>query len=390
MRAESGLQNNLRQVRARIGLSQQELAMQAGVTRQSISALEAGQYAPSAAVALRLARVLGCRVEDLFWLEEDLPAVEAVPAEGTPVRPGGRVSLARIGGRWVAHGLDGDAAFRLVLTPADGTVAAAPQRGRPAGTVRVQLLEEQEGLYGTVMLAGCTPAMSLWAQAAERRYPGLRVLWTFANSMEALGALGRGEVHAAGVHLYDPASGEHNTPFVRQALPGRAAVLVNLGVWAEGLLVQPGNPKGLREAADLAQVGVRVVNREEGAGCRFMLERRLREAGVAPQAVSGFDDVVRGHLEVARRVAAGTADAGVSTASVAALFGLAFVPWQQVRYDLVILKEYVEEAPVRQLLGTLSHRRIRSQLAALGGYDTAHTGDIVAEIQPGGAPCGLS
>ena len=53
--------------------------------------------------------------------------------------------------------------------------------------------------------------------------------------MAALHSLCRGEVHIAGMHLYDPESGEHNTPFVRDALAGRAAVLITLGVWEEGL-----------------------------------------------------------------------------------------------------------------------------------------------------------
>src|SRR5690554_6945123 len=45
---------------------------------------------------------------------------------------------------------------------------------------------------GTLVLAGCTPALSLWARAAERWQPSLRVHWTFANSEQALHALARG------------------------------------------------------------------------------------------------------------------------------------------------------------------------------------------------------
>lgn len=370
------LRNHLRPTRTRLGLSQQDLANMAGVTRQTISGIEAGLYAPSATVALKLARALGCRVEDLFWLEGDLPAVEAMPAAGVPDGQSVRLALARVGARWVAHPLVGDDAFRSEMIPADGIGARAPG----AAGMRVQLLDDPAALTNTVVLAGCTPALSLWAQAAERWHPGLRVHWTFANSMAALGALARGEVHAAGMHLYDPDTGEFNAPFVRRAMPGRAAVLINLGVWAEGLLVRPGNPRGLQGAADLARAGVTVVNREPGAGSRLLLEQQLQAARVPPAGVCGFDRVVHGHLDVAREVAAGRADAGVSAAPVAAAFGLGFVPLHRVRYDLVVLKEYMEEAPVRHLLSTLSHPRVRSQLEALGGFDTAGTGEIVAEI----------
>ena len=69
--------NGLRAARQAAGLSQGELAARAGVTRQTIGALEAQQYAPTLNVALRLARVLGQEVSTLFWLAEDETFVQA-------------------------------------------------------------------------------------------------------------------------------------------------------------------------------------------------------------------------------------------------------------------------------------------------------------------------
>jgi putative transcriptional regulator len=62
--------NRLRVARAEKTLSQEQLALLAGVTRQTISSIETGQYNPSALLALILARRLDKRVEDLFYLEE--------------------------------------------------------------------------------------------------------------------------------------------------------------------------------------------------------------------------------------------------------------------------------------------------------------------------------
>ena len=62
--------NRLKVARAEKNLSQAQLARLAGVTRQTISSIETGQYNPSALLALRLARALEKRVEDLFFLEE--------------------------------------------------------------------------------------------------------------------------------------------------------------------------------------------------------------------------------------------------------------------------------------------------------------------------------
>ncbi len=65
------LQNRLRVARAERDLSQGELARSAGVSRQTISSIETGQYCPSALLAFRLARVLDVPVDELFWLEGD-------------------------------------------------------------------------------------------------------------------------------------------------------------------------------------------------------------------------------------------------------------------------------------------------------------------------------
>ena len=63
--------NRLKVARAEKNLSQEQLAILAGVTRQTISSIETGQYCPTTRLALILARRLGKRVEDLFYLEGD-------------------------------------------------------------------------------------------------------------------------------------------------------------------------------------------------------------------------------------------------------------------------------------------------------------------------------
>ncbi|MGC8711850.1 MAG: substrate-binding domain-containing protein [Leptodesmis sp.] len=378
MKQDHDLCNNLKQIRLRLGMSQQDLAAIAGVSRQTIGGVEAGHISPSTTVALRLAKALGCQVEDLFWLEHDTAEIEAIPAQQPPVSESLRLSLARVGGRWIAHPLLGNNAFRLEMIPADGE--GSYSAGSP--TVRVKLLDDLSKLHNTVVLAGCTPALSLWARAAERWHPDLRVHWTFDNSMSALHRLCRGEVHLAGMHLHDPVTEEHNVPFVQAALQDTTAVLINLGIWEEGLLTPAGNPLNLKTVEDLTLPGVTIVNREEGSGSRQLLERSLQAAGIQQQSVTGFDRIVHGHLEVAHAIATGAASAGVSTASVAAAFGLGFIPLHRSRYDLVVLKSYLEEPPVQQLLSTLGHRRVLSQLQALGGYDTSQTGEVVATVNP--------
>ena len=69
--AEPSMQNCLKELRANHeGMTQQSLAEQVGVTRQTIVALEGGAYTPSLALALRIARVFDKHVEEMYWLEE--------------------------------------------------------------------------------------------------------------------------------------------------------------------------------------------------------------------------------------------------------------------------------------------------------------------------------
>lgn len=62
--------NNLKSYRTLAGLTQEEMAKRIGVTRQTVIAMERGNYLPSVLLALRSARLFGCSVEDLFHVDE--------------------------------------------------------------------------------------------------------------------------------------------------------------------------------------------------------------------------------------------------------------------------------------------------------------------------------
>ncbi len=62
------LLNNLEDIRKSEGLTQQELSIAAEVSRKSINAIENGIYIPSTVLALKIAKTLNCKVEDLFNL----------------------------------------------------------------------------------------------------------------------------------------------------------------------------------------------------------------------------------------------------------------------------------------------------------------------------------
>ena len=65
------LYNRLKEYRAKIGVNQQQMGKMAGVSRQTISQIERGDYSPSVTLALKIAKVFDARVEHIFWYEEE-------------------------------------------------------------------------------------------------------------------------------------------------------------------------------------------------------------------------------------------------------------------------------------------------------------------------------
>ena len=65
------LYNHLKEYRARLGVNQQQMGALVGTSRQTISQIERGDYSPSVTLALKLARICGVTVEDIFSYQED-------------------------------------------------------------------------------------------------------------------------------------------------------------------------------------------------------------------------------------------------------------------------------------------------------------------------------
>ena len=366
------IENRLREKRQSAGLSQKQLADMAGITRQAVSAVEANQYSPATSVALQLARALRCRVEELFSLKS---RGEIIEGELVGALPRGvdklRVQVTQVGERLLVRPLDGFGELASLSATADGLILG---RRSDAKHVKVQLFEDRAGLGRKVVVAGCDPGMFLVAEHVRKRDKENLVPCLMGSSM-AIGALKRGEVHVAGVHLADDRSGTWNLPYLERNLTGMDCFVVTFAHWEEGLILRQGNPKKIRSVADLARSGVRIVNREIGSGARRLLDQQLETCGIETARIKGYADEVPSHLEVASRVRAGLADTGIGVQAAASICGLDFVPLQRERYDLVIPKGYYETLPgLRILLDTIVSKPFREELEALGGYDTRETG----------------
>jgi len=143
----------------------------------------------------------------------------------------------------------------------------------------------------------------------------------------------------------------------------------------QGLMVAPGNPRKIAGVADLARHDIVLVNRNRGSGTRLWLDGHLRSQGIGPEMVHGYRQEVRTHTEAAQAIQQGRADVGLGIRAAASLFSLDFIPLFNERYDLVIPQEQLESLALRPLLDTLVSGDYRRRVRALGGYDTAHTGE---------------
>jgi putative molybdopterin biosynthesis protein len=207
---------------------------------------------------------------------------------------------------------------------------------------------------------------------------GVEIVSAAASSTVALGWLAEGKVHIAGCHLEDPRTGEFNLPFLRDEYPADDFSVVTFARWEEGLVIAPGNPKGIRTIDDLASKRLRFVNRQTGSGSRALLDKLLKKAGMRARQVSGYDRIADGHLAAAYRVLSGDVDACLATRSAARAFGLDFVPLQSERYDLVMRKRTEDLPAIKSFLDVLQRAALRRMLELVAGYDTGETGKLVA------------
>ena len=367
----------IRAKRRALNLTQIELARRTGLSRQALGAIEAGLYQPSVGVALSLARELGETVERLFGVESgkegrhlDAHWYDEMADRWSNRHP--RASLGRVGGRIVAVPQN---AADLSLSPVAGMVAR-----RKGSRAEVVTYNSSEEIDAALLIAGCDPSVTLLGDWMARHHSPARLVPIPCSSSRALDALVKGCAHTAGVHLRDADAENYNLQSVRRALGRRAAIVVTFARWEVGLAVRVGNLFGISTIADLARPRLRIANRERGSGARAVLDSGLKQAGIRPDRIGGYESEYSGHLEVASAIASSQADSGVTLRVAADAYDLEFIPLREERYDLVILAAEADTPPVRSMLDTLSSGQFAREISQFCSYDTEPMGRVVARL----------
>jgi DNA-binding XRE family transcriptional regulator len=182
------------------------LAAEAGISRQTIHAIEAGLYVPNTAVSLKLARILGTTVEELFHLEPEREVIAEtakifILGEVASLPKGQPLRVASVNDRLVAVAPD---PASWGLQPTDAVFLAPVCGGKSNVNAKVRLLDNGWKNPGRILIAGCDPSAWLLAHSLERQ--GFELIIAYENSSQALDLLHGRLVHAAGTHLAEKAS----------------------------------------------------------------------------------------------------------------------------------------------------------------------------------------
>lgn len=191
---------------------------------------------------------------------------------------------------------------------------------------------------------------------------GLNVRSIAVGSLGGLAAARRGECDLAPIHLFDDESETYNAPFLTEGLelvPGWRRM--------QGIVFRKGDarfagktaPEAARSA--LADPACIMVNRNQGAGTRILIDRLL--GGARPD---GYWNQPRSHNAVAAAVTQHRADWGVTIAPVARAAGLEFIALAEEHYDFALVKARRQRPAVRAFLDALASDESRAALAKAG------------------------
>ncbi len=291
-----------------------------------------------------------------------------------------RMNVGFVNGRYIANPLTRGAGVTMSLVRADGLlIIPAHSLGYEQDeTVELELYRPQAELNCNLLAAGSHDLIiDLLATALKEQDSHYSLSSAHLGSMGGINAVGRGQSHFAGVHLFDPDTEKYNWPYIEKMLPGEKVHLVNLVYRMQGWIVPKGNPDGIKTVNHLAAKKISFINRQKGAGTRVLFDHLLKEANLTSDHIYGYEREEYSHLNVAAAVAAGTARVGLGIKPAAEAFCLDFVPLIEERYDLLMSDTFYNSPESKILLNIIRDPKFQKQVENMGGYNMRDAGKIM-------------
>lgn len=196
----------------------------------------------------------------------------------------------------------------------------------------------------------------------------------YRGSMEALASLAGANCEIAGFHVPIGNLQAAVLKFYVKWLKPESQTLINLATRRQGIMVAPGNPKHILSIADLANPGIRFVNRQFGSGTRILLDLLLKWHNLDSRKIAGYASGESTHSGVAAYIASGMADVGFGVETAARRMVLDFVPVMSERYFLICQNESLASPMVARIRKVLSSKQFRAAAGSLAGIDVTHAG----------------
>ncbi|MBP7668341.1 MAG: helix-turn-helix transcriptional regulator, partial [Burkholderiaceae bacterium] len=187
------------------------------------------------------------------------------------------------------------------LTPFADRLLWAEKRARARLTPHIEALRAELERVLTDALDGSQHVLTVFAshdlalpmlRDVANRDHGLHIDLRFAGSVDALAALAQGRCRVAGFHVPAlPGGSRQFAAAMKPLLKPGLHKLIGCVRRTQGLMVQPGNPLGLRGLADLVPQGQRAprfLNRQSGSGTRLLMDHLLAELGLSAEAIPGW------------------------------------------------------------------------------------------------------
>jgi putative molybdopterin biosynthesis protein len=231
----------------------------------------------------------------------------------------------------------------------------------PAGTeAEVTLFAPHLRVPDLVIIGSHCTGLDLVLEPLARA--GLVARSLAVGSLGGLTAARRGECDLAPIHLLEEKTGRYNVSYLdtgMELVPGWRRM--------QGIVHRPGDSRfegrSIEDAvaAALADPDCLLVNRNQGAGTRILIDQLLR--GMKP---NGYWNQPRSHNAVAAAVAQKRADWGVTIAPVAHTTGLGFIPLAEEHYDFALVSARKERPAVQAFLRALRSAEVRGALEKAG------------------------
>jgi putative molybdopterin biosynthesis protein len=291
-----------------------------------------------------------------------------------------RVKLGAVDDKIVAIPLPRGAGCITTLTEADGIIRV-PKNSEginPQEPVTAELLRPLSSIQNTIVVVGSHDnTLDVLANQIRTGRKNITLSSSHVGSMGGLMAIKKRGCHLAGSHLLDTQDGSYNVSYVKQYLKDIKVKLVHLVLRDQGLILPKGNPKNIKDIEDLRRKDITFINRQAGSGTRILLDYRLKQLGIDPSEVNGYENEEFTHMSVAVAVQSGAVDVTLGIYAAARALNLDFIPVVTEQYDLVIPEIYFESENIQILLETINSSEFKNKVEALGGYSTQRTGQVI-------------